>query len=269
MQDINFLKTFDVKAVLVDAEWFQVYDNANQFTEQYVGSGIYWNYFYNVWKTVSSSPFSNAIVFVDNSADTTLPNNITVEVTGKTISEEATVITLEPQTDNATIESRNYQFIQTEACVEGLVAVHKYGAIIFPANSEAQYIEFKIGNVVYKSATTVGTTVSVGDTVTFTREDFIDNTLSALSITGVTLAPVFDTDTVTYTGSTSTGTGTLTATATDSGAIKIVKFNGSAVSGDSLTFTKGAGNVLEIAVSGVSEGAVSTKTYKVTITYTA
>lgn len=259
----------DVKAVLVDSEWFQVYDNANQFTEQYVASGMYWNYFYNVWKTVSSSPFSNAIVFVDDSADTTLPNNITVEVTGKTISEEATVITLEPQADNATIENRNYQFIQTEACVKALVAVHKYGAIIFPANANAQYIEFKIGNVVYKSATTVGTTVNVGDTVTFTREDFIDNTLSALSITGVTLTPAFDKDTGTYTGATSTGTGTLTATATDSDASKVVKFNGSTVTGDSLTFTEGAGNVLEIAVSGVSEGEVSTKTYKVTITYTA
>lgn len=57
----------DVKAILVDKEWFQVYDNANQFTEQYVASGMYWNYFYNVWKTVSSSPFSNAICFVAQS----------------------------------------------------------------------------------------------------------------------------------------------------------------------------------------------------------
>ena len=52
-----------VKAVLVDKEWFQVYDNNNKMTETYVASGQYWNYFYNVWKTVSSSPFSNAIVF--------------------------------------------------------------------------------------------------------------------------------------------------------------------------------------------------------------
>ncbi|MBQ1758081.1 MAG: hypothetical protein IIZ94_00225, partial [Prevotella sp.] len=54
----------DVKAVLVDREWFQMYDNNNKFTEKFVASGMYWNYFYNVWKTVSYSPFSNAIVFV-------------------------------------------------------------------------------------------------------------------------------------------------------------------------------------------------------------
>lgn len=43
----------DVKAVLVDEDWFQVYDNENKFTEQYVASGMYWNYFYHTWKTVS------------------------------------------------------------------------------------------------------------------------------------------------------------------------------------------------------------------------
>lgn len=54
----------NVKAVLVDKEWFQVYDNTNQFTEVFVSSGLYWNYNYHVWKTVSSSPFSNAICFI-------------------------------------------------------------------------------------------------------------------------------------------------------------------------------------------------------------
>lgn len=40
----------DVKAVLLDENWFQVYDNNNKFTEEYVASGLYWNYFYHVWK---------------------------------------------------------------------------------------------------------------------------------------------------------------------------------------------------------------------------
>ena len=46
----------NVKAVIVDENWFQVYDNNNKFTEKYVASGLYWNYFYHTWKTVSSSP---------------------------------------------------------------------------------------------------------------------------------------------------------------------------------------------------------------------
>lgn len=55
----------DVKAIILDENWFQVYDNLNKFTEKYVASGLYWNYFYHTWKTVSSSPFANAVVFVE------------------------------------------------------------------------------------------------------------------------------------------------------------------------------------------------------------
>lgn len=46
----------NVKAVILDEKWFQVYDNNNKFTEDYVASGLYWNYFYHTWKTVSNSP---------------------------------------------------------------------------------------------------------------------------------------------------------------------------------------------------------------------
>ena len=34
-----------VKAIIVDEEWFQIYDNKTVFTETYVASGLYWNYF--------------------------------------------------------------------------------------------------------------------------------------------------------------------------------------------------------------------------------
>lgn len=256
----------DVKAVLVDSEWFQVYDNANQFTEQYVASGMYWNYFFNVWKTVSSSPFSNAIVFVDSTADTTLPNTLTVKVTDKNKAAEATILTLEPQISSATLEDRNYEFIQTQSCVQNLIAVHKYGAVIYPANAEAQYISFKIGDVVYTSNSQIGTTADVGDTVTFTRNDFIDATLSALSITNVTLTPSFDDEVLTYTGATSSASGVITATATDSDATVVVKMNGTKVTGTTLSFASGAGNVLTVEVTGNSEGSVVTNIYKVTIT---
>ena len=52
-----------VPAVIVDEDWFMIYDNMNEFTEQYNGEGLYWNYWYHVWKTFSVSPFANAAVF--------------------------------------------------------------------------------------------------------------------------------------------------------------------------------------------------------------
>lgn len=53
-----------VPAVLVDAEFFQVYDKLNEFGELYNPEGLYWNYWYHTWRIFSVSPFSNGIMFI-------------------------------------------------------------------------------------------------------------------------------------------------------------------------------------------------------------
>ena len=165
----------NVKAVLVDEEWFQVYDNQNKFTEKYVASGEYWNYFYNVWKTVSSSPFSNAIVFVTSSATITAPATLTFKIAGMTGDEFADVVTLEPTGDASLVGGDSYKFIQTEDDTENGVAVHPYGAFIIPKKStpltiqpEAELIPL---DTKYLLASAIGVAdMSVGDTVTLTKE---------------------------------------------------------------------------------------------------
>lgn len=121
----------DVKAVLVDGEWFQVYDNNNKFTEVFVTSGLYWNYNYNVWKTVSSSPFSNAIVFIGNAENVGAPNIL--KVTSIVKNDTHTIVTYEAYNNNNKI-TKNIEFVQTEEATRNGIAVHKYGAIIVPNN---------------------------------------------------------------------------------------------------------------------------------------
>lgn len=67
----NFGSLTGVVAALVDEDWFMVYDNFIGFTENYNGQGFYWNYFYHVWKTFSTSPFSNAILFTTQNVGVT------------------------------------------------------------------------------------------------------------------------------------------------------------------------------------------------------
>lgn len=67
----NFGELTGVVAALVDRDWFMVFDNLMSFTENYNGEGLYWNYFYHVWKTFSSSPFSNAILFTTGAVSVT------------------------------------------------------------------------------------------------------------------------------------------------------------------------------------------------------
>ena len=157
--ELNMMK--NVKAVLIDSEWFQVYDNHNKMTETYVASGQYWNYFYNVWKTVSSSPFSNAIVFVtgETSAE---PTTVTGKVANVDVSEVATIYEIE--TDE------RVEFIQTEALTKKGIAVHKYGAIIIPKDKLSGLttltVEVKLGAKTYTKDITLAD-VKTGDTITF------------------------------------------------------------------------------------------------------
>lgn len=164
----------DVKAVILDKEWFQVYDNLTQFTEKYVSSGLYWNYFLTIWKTVSSSPFSNAVVLVDGADNVPVLASLTAEVVSKDVSDIGTVLTFEvsPNPDGATLSSTAYNFVQTQEAVEKGIAVHKYGAIIFPAGQTqitSGHAQIKIGDTAYNSAVNITTSFEVGDTVAFNK----------------------------------------------------------------------------------------------------
>lgn len=161
----------DVKAVIVDEDWFQIYDNNNKFTEKYVASGLYWNYFYHTWKTVSYSPFANAIAFVLSSATTTLPNTITVTIASKDVSDEATVFTLDIDDSTASLQNVNGYFRQTNAMVTAGVAVQKYGAIIIPASQVATELtlKYKVGDVEYTASTAITGASDVGDTITLAK----------------------------------------------------------------------------------------------------
>ena len=165
----------NVKAVLVDEEWFQVYDNQNKFTEKYVASGEYWNYFYNVWKTVSSSPFSNAIVFVTSNASISAPASLTFKVAGISGDANADVVTLEPTGDASLVGKDGYKFIQTEDLTRSGVAVHPYGALIIPKTTPATNFQAEVEvipvDTKYLSASSLTvSTLSVGGSLTFTKE---------------------------------------------------------------------------------------------------
>lgn len=159
----------NVKAVLVDQEWFQVYDNLTTMTETPVASGIYWNYFYNIWKTVSPSPFSNAIVFVADDATIALPNTITASVTEKSVGENATVLTVETA-DRNTLSSGNVLFVQTQRATTAGIGVHKYGAIMFPAGvSTAITLELDVNGTKYTAGAGVSAETEVGTSITFNK----------------------------------------------------------------------------------------------------
>ena len=96
-----------IPAIIVDEDFFVIVDNLIEFTEQYNGEGLYWNYFYHTWKTFAVSPFANAVVFVPNTPSVTsvavTPSTATAGA-GDIVRLEATVVTANyaPQSVNWT-----------------------------------------------------------------------------------------------------------------------------------------------------------------------
>lgn len=65
-------------AVIVDRDWWMVFDNFQNFTQNYNGEGLYWQYWYHTWKTFSVSPYANAVAI--------LPSDLIGSVTNMTLS---------------------------------------------------------------------------------------------------------------------------------------------------------------------------------------
>lgn len=162
----------NVKAVILDEKWFQVYDNNNKFTEDYVASGLYWNYFYHTWKTVSNSPFANAIAFVTTAANTALPESITVHVDSKDESDAATVFTISSKYESAGLDPRNVNFVQTEALTEAGIAVQKFGGIIIPTSQVSTDVKIvaEINGTQYTAITNLTGATTVDTTFTLNKD---------------------------------------------------------------------------------------------------
>lgn len=161
----------NVKGVLLDEEWFQVYDNLFEFDETRVGSGLYWNYWLHCWKTISYSPFANAIVFVDRDAEISLPASITVEITGKDVSKVGTIFTLNVKEDEAALKPNSVNFVQTQALTKQGIAVQKYGAIVIPSAKSTYNIKLEadLEGTTYTTSGTFTSASVVGDKLTLNK----------------------------------------------------------------------------------------------------
>lgn len=159
----------NVKAVLVDERWFQIYDNLNVMTEKEIASGLYWNYFYHVWKTVSTSPFSNAVVFIEDSGMPTMPSAIKGIVQSKEVANGATVFTFDTAVGSNNDHIDGVEWIQTSDAVGKSVAVHKYGAVIVPSGVTSVSLQVQYRGTTYVAATLTVSSATTGTALSFAK----------------------------------------------------------------------------------------------------
>lgn len=78
-----------ISAVKLAKDWFMCFDDFEQFTENYNGEGVYWQYFFHVWKTFSVSPFANAVLFTSQVSEITA---VTVSPTAANVAQGTSIV---------------------------------------------------------------------------------------------------------------------------------------------------------------------------------
>lgn len=113
-----------IPCIIVDKDWFMIFDNFYNFTEQYNGEGLYWNYWYHVWKTFSISPFHNNALFIPGT-----PSVTSVEVSPSTATVgagQSIAFTAEVETENFAPKTVNWE-VDDDACT-----ISKAGVLQIP-----------------------------------------------------------------------------------------------------------------------------------------
>lgn len=150
LTDAEITALNEIPAVLVDADWFMIIDNLYNFTEQYNGEGLYWNYWYHVWKTFSVSPFANAVVFVPGA-----PSIDSVEVSPASVTISAgqkVLLSATVTTDNFASKAVTWSLTAVDSESEPLevvpATVNAYGEVAIDPDADS-------GTVITATATSV------------------------------------------------------------------------------------------------------------------
>jgi hypothetical protein len=164
----------DVLGVFGDEEFFQFYDNLAKFTEKYVAAGLRWNYFYHMWKIVSTSPYANMIVFVKSTASLGTPTAAVYKVASvdtDAAGNKVINVNLYSVTGGTALTYSNLRFVQNESMTEAAVAVQPYGSFTIPSTAtgtDSVNIDAYDGVNTFRYARTVTQmrALAAGDTLT-------------------------------------------------------------------------------------------------------
>jgi hypothetical protein len=135
--------TPNLVGVLVDRDFYMVYDQLFRMTNQYNGSGLYWNYWLHVWQVMSASLFANAIAFVYEDADHPIKDVTSIVVNPATVSVAA---------------GSSFQFLAVVKTTDD--SVDKSG-VWSVSNAKSTTTVDKTGKVSVGSDETVGTAITV------------------------------------------------------------------------------------------------------------
>jgi uncharacterized protein YjdB len=127
-----------IPAVMIDGDYFQIYDNLEEMTSDYNGEGLNYQYWLHTWKIVSASPFAQRTAFVPDTPSitsvTVTPATATIGV-GQSValSAEVAVTGFAPKSVIWTIAEADAEKAKVSA--EGVVTGLSAGEVVVTATS--------------------------------------------------------------------------------------------------------------------------------------
>lgn len=152
ISDADLAKLDAIPMVVTDDNFWMIFDNLIEMRDVENGQGLYWNYFYHLWKTFSVSPFSNAVMYVPAK-----PTVVSVEVVPAT----------------ATIHAGGNLALTTTVEVTGFAPQ----TVIYESNNDNVFVTN--GGVVTANENATGTaTITVKSTFDETKTDTMTVTIN-------------------------------------------------------------------------------------------
>lgn len=196
-----------IPAVIVDRDFFMIYDNLDEFTELFNGEALSWQYWYHVWKTFSVSPFANATVFVPAA-----PSVSAVSVSPAS----ATVSAGQVATFTAEVTTANFAPKSVDWSISGVLGLP--AGLVVNGNASSGASTVNVDGATITNDQLKGYKVKFGSATT--EYTITGNTATALTITPSLAANVSDNATITSVG-TATGSD-LPATISPSGVLTVM-----------------------------------------------
>lgn len=145
----------EIPSVLVDGDWMVFVTRLREMKDMPNGEGLYWNYWYHVWKTYSMSPFSNAIVFVPGE-----PEINSISVSPSAVTQRAGTSVLFTATVNTSyFASKAVKWTTNNEAV----TISAEGIAYIPADVPNGTVITVTATSVYDSTKTATATITVGD----------------------------------------------------------------------------------------------------------
>ena len=145
----------EIPSVLVDSDWMVFVTRLREMKDMPNGEGLYWNYWYHVWKTYSMSPFSNAIVFVPGE-----PEINSISVSPSAVTQRAGTSVLFTATVNTSyFASKAVKWTTNNEAV----TISAEGIAYIPADVPNGTVITVTATSVYDNTKTATATITVGD----------------------------------------------------------------------------------------------------------